>query len=88
MTLRKPTAWLFAAAAIATSVLGLDGTAAAHTDSELRHTGTLTSERFRQPPLTAAQMRNAVTPEATRPTSVAPDRNDVYWTPVRYVIAC
>jgi len=153
MTLRKPAASLFAAAAIATSLLGLDGTAAAHTGSGPRQTGILTSERFRQPPLTAAQMRNAVTPEVTRSSlaadslncayyyicgkgangnrfdyttcnttytlpnlvgwgslhnnqtpgtranfydvngawmfsSVAPDRNDVYWTPVWYVIAC
>ncbi|AZP15156.1 hypothetical protein EJC51_02945 [Streptomyces aquilus] len=153
MTPRKLAASLFAAAAIVTSALTLDGTAAAHTGGELRHTGLLTSERFRQPPLTAAQMRNAVTPEATRSSwaadslncayyyicgkgangnrfdyttcnttytlpnlvgwgslhnnqtpgtrahfydvngawmfsSDAPDRNDVYWTPVWYVIAC
>ncbi|MEU6378986.1 hypothetical protein [Streptomyces sp. NPDC046909] len=146
---RTLTAALFAAAAIATSTVGLNGTAAAHTDS----TGILTSEAARQPSLTAAQMKNAVTLQAAGPSSAAdslncayyyvcgkgangnrfdyttcnttytlpnlvgwgslhnnqtpgtrahfydangawmfssdaPERNDVYWTPVWYVIAC
>ncbi|MCL6739308.1 hypothetical protein [Streptomyces neyagawaensis] len=154
MTFRKVAAALFAAAAIAVSTVGLDGTAAAHTDSSSGGTGILTSEDARQPSLTAAQMRNAVAPEAagsgasaaaslncayyyvcgkgangnrfdyttcnttyTLPNLVgwgslhnnqtpgtrahfydangawmfsidAPARNDVFWTPVWYVIAC
>ena len=153
MTLRKLAAALFAAAAIATSTIGLSSTAAAHTDSTTDTTGILTSEQARQPSLTAAQMKNAVEPATARSGSAAaalncayyyvcgkggngnrfdyttcgttytlpnligwgslhnnqtpgtrahfydvngawmfsidaPDRNDVFWTPVWYVIAC
>ncbi|WP_055714898.1 hypothetical protein [Streptomyces torulosus] len=150
MMMRKLAAALFAAAAIAVSTVGLDGAAAAHTDSSSGGTGILTSEDARQPSLTAAQMRNAVELEAagsdaslncayyyvcgkgangnrfdyttcdttyTLPNLVgwgslhnnqtpgtrahfydangawmfsidAPARNDVFWTPVWYVIAC
>ncbi|MDN3027986.1 hypothetical protein [Streptomyces sp. S.PB5] len=153
MARRKLTAALFAAAAIASSTIGLNGTAAAHTGTLKGGTGILTSEEARQPSLTAAQMKNAVMPKAAGSTSaaaartcpyyyvcgtggngnrfeyttcsttytlpnligwgslhnnqtpgtranfydangawmfssVAPERNDVYWTPVWYVIAC
>ncbi|MFE7760448.1 hypothetical protein [Streptomyces sp. NPDC057438] len=73
MNVRKLTATLFAAAAIATSTFGLDGTAAAHTGRVAAATGILTSEEARQPSLTAAQMKNAVVPgEAGAGTLAAP----------------
>ncbi|MFF7260902.1 hypothetical protein ACFZCL_11555 [Streptomyces sp. NPDC008159] len=80
MTLRKVGAALFAAAAIAVSTLGLDGTAAAHTDGSRGGTGILTSEDARQPSLTAAQMRNAVELEAAGSgTSAAASLNCAYY---------
>ncbi|MEV7887029.1 hypothetical protein ACWD3I_40580 [Streptomyces sp. NPDC002817] len=153
MALRKLAATLFAAAAIAASTVGLNGTAAAHTVGVDAATGVLTSKEARQPSLTPAQMKNAVVPRTAKSGSAtaslncayyyvcgkgangnrfdyttcsttytlpdlvgwgslhnnqtpgtrahfydvngawmfsidAPDRNDVFWTPVWYVIAC
>lgn len=71
MALRKVAAALFAAAAIAASTVGLNGTAAAHTDSADVGTGILISEKARQPSLTAAQMKSAVVPAAAGSGSLA-----------------
>lgn len=79
MTLRKLAAALFAAAAIATSTIGLSSTAAAHTDSTTGTTGILTSEQARQPSLTAAQMKNAVEPATARSGSAAATLNCAYY---------
>ncbi|MES5824594.1 hypothetical protein [Streptomyces sp. RG80] len=154
MAPRRLAAALFAAAALATSAVALDGTAvAADTGASNGRPGPLTSEEARQPSLTAAQMKNAVVLKTNRSASAAaslncayyyvcgkgangnrfdytvcnttytlpdlvgwgslhnnqtpgtrahfydangawmfssdaPDRNDVFWTPVWYVIAC
>ncbi|MFF6787196.1 hypothetical protein [Streptomyces sp. NPDC012510] len=79
MALRRLAAALFAVVALATSTVGLDGTAAAHTDNANGGTGILTSEEARQPSLTAAQMKNAVVPEAAGSGFVAASLNCAYY---------
>ncbi|MFF4275759.1 hypothetical protein [Streptomyces sp. NPDC001536] len=79
MAPRKLAATLFAAAAIAASTVGLDGAAAAHTDSLNGATGSLTSEAARQPSLTAAQMKNAIAPKTAKSGSAAASLNCAYY---------
>lgn len=79
MALSKLAAALFAAAAIAASTVGLNGTAAAHTDLVNGGTGILTSEAARQPSLTAAQMKNAIAPTTARSGLVADSLNCAYY---------
>ncbi|NNN30627.1 hypothetical protein HLK59_09660 [Streptomyces sp. S3(2020)] len=79
MARRKLAAALFAAAAIATSTIGINGTAAAHTDGTTGATGILSSEAARQPSLTADQMANAVAPKTARSASAAASLNCAYY---------
>ncbi|MEI5519580.1 hypothetical protein WB401_07045 [Streptomyces brasiliscabiei] len=72
MSPRKFAAALFTAAAIVSSTIGLDGTAAAHS-------GSAASGEARQPSLTAAQMRNAVVPEAAESGTAAASLNCAYY---------
>ncbi|MGW0842464.1 hypothetical protein ACWD26_20330 [Streptomyces sp. NPDC002787] len=79
MALRKLTATLFAAAAIAASTLGLSGTAAADGEGLKGTAGIVTAEEARQPSLTKAQMRKAVTPDAAGSGSVSAAMNCAYY---------